>query len=110
MSYVIINRWLLNLSVHRIGAGSPDDSLVFKDDKVYLPIVRNNRLHPAEVSLGHDNGIDVVVSGDVHDGDLVAMSVRTSRKRRRMSSARPAEDKQLVALVDQRSVIEPKSA
>jgi membrane fusion protein (multidrug efflux system) len=54
---------------------APDDSLVFKDDKVYLPIVRANRLHLAEVHLGYDNGIDVVVSGDVHDGDLVAMSV-----------------------------------
>jgi hypothetical protein len=48
---------------------------VFKDDKVYLPIVRENRLHLADFHLGHDNGIDVVVSGDVHDGDLVAMSV-----------------------------------
>jgi len=57
------------------GLIAPDDSLVFKDDKVYLPIVRENRLHLAEVQLGHDNGIDVVVSGDVHDGDLVAMSV-----------------------------------
>jgi membrane fusion protein, multidrug efflux system len=57
------------------GLVAPDDSLVFKDDKVYLPIVRENRLHLAEVQLGQDNGVDVVVSGDVHDGDLVAMSV-----------------------------------
>jgi multidrug efflux pump subunit AcrA (membrane-fusion protein) len=57
------------------GLIAADDSLVFKDDKVYLPIVRENRLHLADVHLGYDNGIDVVVSGDVHDGDLVAMSV-----------------------------------
>jgi hypothetical protein len=57
------------------GLLAPDDSLVFKDDKVYLPIVRENRLHLADVHLGHDNGVDVVVSGDVHNGDLVAMSV-----------------------------------
>ncbi len=57
------------------GLVAPDDSLVFKDDKVYLPIVRKNRLHLAAVHLGYDNGIEVVVSGDVHDGDLVAMSV-----------------------------------
>jgi membrane fusion protein, multidrug efflux system len=57
------------------GLVAPDDSLVFKDDKVYLPVVRENRLRLAEVHLGHDNGVDVVVSGDVHDGDLVAMSV-----------------------------------
>jgi RND family efflux transporter MFP subunit len=57
------------------GLVAPDDSLVFRNDKVYLPIVREKRLHLAEVHLGHDNGIEVVVSGDVHDGDLVAMSV-----------------------------------
>jgi membrane fusion protein, multidrug efflux system len=57
------------------GLVAPDDALVFKDDKVYLPIVRDNRLHLGEVHLGHDNGVEVVVSGDVRDGDLVAMSV-----------------------------------
>ena len=57
------------------GLVAPDDALVFKDDKIYLPIVRDNRLHLAEVQLGHDNGVDVVVSGDVRDGDFVAMSV-----------------------------------
>jgi multidrug efflux pump subunit AcrA (membrane-fusion protein) len=57
------------------GLLAPDDSLVFKNDKVYLPIVRENRLHLADVHLGYDNGIDVVVSGDVHNGDLVAMSI-----------------------------------
>jgi membrane fusion protein, multidrug efflux system len=57
------------------GLVAPDDALVFKNDKIYLPVVRDDRLHLAEVHLGHDNGIDVVVSGDVHDGDLVAMSV-----------------------------------
>jgi hypothetical protein len=48
---------------------------VFKDDKVYLPVVRDNRLHPAQVHLGYDDGIDVVVSGDVRDGDPDAMSI-----------------------------------
>jgi hypothetical protein len=57
------------------GLVAPDDSLVFKDDKVYLPVVRDNRLHLAQVHLGYDDGIDVVVSGDVRDGDLVAMSI-----------------------------------
>jgi membrane fusion protein, multidrug efflux system len=57
------------------GLVAPDDSLLFKDDMVYLPVVRDNRVHLAQVNLGYDNGIDVVVSGDVRDGDLVAMSV-----------------------------------
>lgn len=67
----------LKLTTEQTAGGliAPDDALVFKDDKVYLPVVRENRLHLAEVHLGHDNGINVVVSGDVRDGDLVAMSV-----------------------------------
>jgi RND family efflux transporter MFP subunit len=60
------------------GAGglvAPDDALIFRDDKVYLPVVRSNQLHLEEVQLGHDDGISVAVSGDLHDGDLVAMNV-----------------------------------
>ena len=60
------------------GAGglvAPDDALIFRDDKVYLPVVRTNQLHLEEVQLGHDDGISVVVSGGIHDGDLVAMNV-----------------------------------
>jgi hypothetical protein len=57
---------------------APDDALIFRDDKVYLPVVRANRLHLAEVQLGHDNGMSVVISGDIHDGDLIAMNVGQS--------------------------------
>jgi membrane fusion protein, multidrug efflux system len=53
----------------------PDDALVFRDDKVYLPIVRNNHLSLVEVVLGHDNGYTVEVTGDVQEGELVAMNV-----------------------------------
>jgi membrane fusion protein, multidrug efflux system len=60
------------------GLVAPDDALIFREDKVYLPVVRTNRLHLEEVQLGHDDGISVVVSGDIHDGDLVAMNVGQS--------------------------------
>ncbi len=53
----------------------PDDALVFRDDKVYLPVVRNNHLHLVEVTLGHDDGYRVEVSGDLREGELVAMNV-----------------------------------
>jgi membrane fusion protein, multidrug efflux system len=54
----------------------PDDALVFRNDKVYVPIVRTNRLHLAEVGLGYDNGVSVEISsGDVSDNDLVALNV-----------------------------------
>lgn len=31
---------------------APDDALVFKNEKIYLPFVRNDRLHLAEVHPG----------------------------------------------------------
>ncbi|HEX4211589.1 MAG TPA: efflux RND transporter periplasmic adaptor subunit [Candidatus Binataceae bacterium] len=54
---------------------APDDALIFLNDKVYLPIVRSNHLHLVEVKLGHDNGIDVGIFGDIHQGDLIAINV-----------------------------------
>jgi membrane fusion protein (multidrug efflux system) len=53
----------------------PDDALVYRDDKVYLPVVRDNRLNLVEVTLGHDNGYVVQVSGDVSPGEQVALNV-----------------------------------
>jgi membrane fusion protein, multidrug efflux system len=55
---------------------TPDDALIFRDDKVYLPIVRDDRLNLIAVNLGHDDGYMVEVSGDdLYPGDLVAMNV-----------------------------------
>ena len=53
----------------------PDDALIFRDDKVYVPVVRNNRLHLAEVALGYDNGVAVQVTSGVDYNDLVALNV-----------------------------------
>jgi RND family efflux transporter MFP subunit len=53
----------------------PDDALVFRNDKIYLPVVRNNRLSLVEVTLGHDNGYNVEVSGDLRPGEVVAINV-----------------------------------
>jgi RND family efflux transporter MFP subunit len=52
-----------------------DDALIFRDDKVYVPIVRNNRLHLAEATLGYDNGVAVQVTSGVNYNDLVALNV-----------------------------------
>jgi membrane fusion protein (multidrug efflux system) len=55
---------------------APDDTLVFRNDKVYLPIVRNDRLTLIAVNLGRDDGYTVEVSGEnLRPGDLVAMNV-----------------------------------
>jgi membrane fusion protein, multidrug efflux system len=60
-----------------MGTGAPmvpDDALVFRDGKVYVPVVRNNQLHLAEVTLGYDNGQFVEVSG-INPNDKVAVNV-----------------------------------
>ena len=54
----------------------PDDALIFRDNKVYVPVVRDNQLHLVEVALGYDNGVAVEIrAGDVRDHDTVAMNV-----------------------------------
>ena len=54
----------------------PDDALIFRNNRIYVPVVRANRLHLVEVGLGFDNGVSVEISsGDVSDDDLVALNV-----------------------------------
>jgi hypothetical protein len=54
----------------------PDDALIFRNNKIFVPIVRANRLHLVEVGLGFDNGVSVQISrGDVSGDDLVALNV-----------------------------------
>jgi membrane fusion protein, multidrug efflux system len=52
-----------------------DDALVFRDGKTWVPVVRDGHLHLIAVKLGYDNGQMVVVEGDIHDDDLVALNV-----------------------------------
>jgi RND family efflux transporter MFP subunit len=61
-----------------MGTGSPmvpDDALIFRDGKVYVPVVRNNQLHLAEVVLGYDNGQTVEVTSGIDPKDKVAVNV-----------------------------------
>ncbi len=61
-----------------MGTGAPmvpDDALVFRDGKVYVPVVRNNQLHLAEVTLGYDNGQMVEVTNGINESDKVAVNV-----------------------------------
>lgn len=53
----------------------PDDALVFRDGKPYVPVVRDNRLKLAEVTLGYDDGINVEVTKGVTADDMVALNV-----------------------------------
>lgn len=53
----------------------PDDALVFRDGKPYVPVVRDNRLKLMEVTLGYDDGINVEVTKGVAADDVVALNV-----------------------------------
>jgi membrane fusion protein, multidrug efflux system len=67
----------------------PDDALVFRNNKIYLPLVRDERVHLAEVTLGRDDGYQVEVTGDVQPGDLVAMNL--SQAAREGEAVRPVQ-------------------
>jgi RND family efflux transporter MFP subunit len=56
----------------------PDDALIFRDGKPYVPVVRNNQLKLVPVTLGYDDGVNVQINGEVADQDLVALSVGQS--------------------------------
>jgi len=61
-----------------VAHGAPmvsDDALIFRNNKVYVPVVRDNRLHLAEVKLGYDNGVAVQITSGVNFNDLVALNV-----------------------------------
>jgi membrane fusion protein (multidrug efflux system) len=58
----------------------PDDALIFRGDKVYVPVVREHRMHLAEATLGYDNGVAVEVTSGVSDDDVVAISVGQSAR------------------------------
>jgi RND family efflux transporter MFP subunit len=56
----------------------PDEALIFRDGKVFVPIVKDNVLHLTQVKLGYDNGIAVEVATGVEAGALVALNVGQS--------------------------------
>jgi RND family efflux transporter MFP subunit len=53
----------------------PDDALIFRGGKVYVPVVHENRLALSQVSLGYDDGRMVEVTSGVGEEDLVAINV-----------------------------------
>jgi hypothetical protein len=53
----------------------PDDALIFRDGKPFVPVVRNGRLRLASVTLGYDDGINIQITDGVAPGDLVALNV-----------------------------------
>jgi membrane fusion protein, multidrug efflux system len=58
----------------------PDDALVFRNGKIYVPVVRQQRLHLAPVTLGYDNGMTVEVTHGIEDGEMIAVNVGQSAR------------------------------
>ena len=58
----------------------PDDALIFRDGKPFVPIVASNRLHLAPVELGYDDGINIQIRRGVAIGDIVAVNVGQSAR------------------------------
>jgi membrane fusion protein (multidrug efflux system) len=54
---------------------APDDAVIFRNDKTYVPVVRDNHLRLIEVTLGHDDGYTVEVNGDLRAGEQIAVNV-----------------------------------
>jgi membrane fusion protein, multidrug efflux system len=76
-----------------MGTGAPmvpDDALVFRDGKIYVPVVRNNQLHLAEVTLGYDNGQTVEVLSGINPDEKVAVNV--GQAARDGENVQPVED------------------
>ncbi len=58
----------------------PDDALIFRSGKVYVPVVRGHNLHLVEVTLGYDDGQRVEVTRGLSEDDLVALNVGQSAR------------------------------
>ena len=56
----------------------PDEALIFRDGKVFVPVVKDNVLHLTQVKLGYDNGIAVEVANGIDADALVALNVGQS--------------------------------
>jgi RND family efflux transporter MFP subunit len=58
----------------------PDDALVFRNGKPFVPLVRNGHLKLAPVDLGYDDGVNVEITEGVTEQDVVAVNVGQSAR------------------------------
>jgi membrane fusion protein, multidrug efflux system len=56
----------------------PDDALIFRNGKPFVPLVRNGHLKLAPVNLGYDDGVNVEITEGVTEQDVVAVNVGQS--------------------------------
>jgi RND family efflux transporter MFP subunit len=56
----------------------PDDELIFREGKVFLPLVQNSTVHLAPVTLGFDNGYSVEATSGITMNDQIALNLGQS--------------------------------
>jgi membrane fusion protein, multidrug efflux system len=56
----------------------PDDELIFRDGKVFVPLVCNSRIHLAPVTLGFDDGYSVEATSGITMDNLIALNLGQS--------------------------------
>jgi membrane fusion protein, multidrug efflux system len=68
-------RMAMKVAIRENGTVVRDDALIFRDGNVYVPVVRGDEVRLVTVTLGYDNGQDVVVRGDLKEDDMVALNM-----------------------------------
>lgn len=59
----------------------PDEALIFNNDVVFVPVVRDNHIHLAKVELGLDDGINCEVMRGLEGNEIVALGLgQTARE------------------------------
>jgi RND family efflux transporter MFP subunit len=53
----------------------PDQALIFNGERVYVPIVRDNRIHLVDVKLGLDDGINCEITCGLKGDETVALGL-----------------------------------
>ena len=53
----------------------PDQALIFNGQRVYVPIVRHNRIHLVDVKLGLDDGINCEITRGLKGDETVALGL-----------------------------------
>jgi membrane fusion protein, multidrug efflux system len=53
----------------------PDEALIFNGERVYVPIVRDRKIHLVDVKLGLDDGINCVVTRGLKGDEIVALGL-----------------------------------
>jgi RND family efflux transporter MFP subunit len=56
----------------------PDDELIFRDGKVFVPLVQNSTVHLAPVMLGFDDGYSVEATSGITMSDRIALNLGQS--------------------------------